>query len=332
MVNLRLPAEWEPQQGVWLAWPRDPLTWPKRVEKARAVFVEAIAAIAPQTVHLIVHPDLAGDARTQLADAPNVQFHETPHQDSWVRDYGPLYLQTDDGLIAKKFNFDAWGEKYESLMEDDEVFHNLDALAPQENVHFVLEGGAVETDGTGLFLATKSVAAGRGQSVDEHEQILRDELGAKRVIWLESGIEGDDTDGHIDTIARFTSPGCVVAINPQAGHPDLFTLKKNFLALTKAMDTDGRYLRVIGLPAAPPLQTDKGEPLPTGYANFLIVNNCVLMPAFDDPADDEAATILEREIGRPVVKLDHRDLIWGMGGIHCLSMQIPKPEHEQTGV
>lgn len=323
MPHVRLPAEWEPQQAVWLAWPRDPLTWPDRVEKARAVFVQAMGAIAPQTVHLIVHPDLAADTAKQTAHLDNVQLHEVEHQDSWVRDYGPLYVETPEGLLAKKFTFDAWGEKYESLMADNEVFHRLDSLAPKEDVHFVLEGGAVETDGTGLFLATKSVAKGRGQSLADHEQMLRDELGATKVIWLESGIEGDDTDGHIDTIARFTAPGCVVATRPPAGHPDHFALAKNFLALTKATDRNGRFLRVIALPAAPQQQTDEGEPLPTGYANFLITNNVVLMPSFDDPLDDEAAAVLEREIGRPVVKLDHRDLIWGMGGIHCLSMQIP---------
>lgn len=323
-MNLRLPAEWEPQEAVWLAWPRDPLTWPDRVEAARDVFVQAMEAISPQTVHLMVHPDLADEARERTAHLENVQLHEVEHQDSWVRDYGPIYVEVDGERIAKKFTFDAWGEKYESLQADNDVFHNLDPLAPKEDAHFVLEGGAVETDGTGLFMATESVALGRGQSKGEHEQILRDELGARKVIWLEDGIQGDDTDGHIDTIARFTAPGCVVAARAPVGHPDHLQLSKNFLALTKAMDQNGRYLRVIALPPAPVLTTDEGEPLPTGYANFLICNHVVLMPAFGVPEDGEAAKILEREIGRPVVKLDHRDLIWGMGGIHCLSMQIPE--------
>ncbi len=329
-MTWRLPAEWEPQESVWLVWPRDPLTWPDRVEKARAVFVQAMEAIAPQQVRLVVHPELAGDAAAATQHLDNVEVVAIEHQDSWIRDYGPLTLVSGRGTVKPlKFTFDAWGQKYESLMADNAVMDRLETAGVQPTmtrVAFVLEGGAVETDGQGTFLATESVCRGRNQMPEEFEDILREHLKAKHVIWLDEGIEGDDTDGHIDTIARFVAPGVVVAASAPSDHPDHDALAEGIRRLRAAKDAKGRSLRVIELPMPMEQITDEGLPLPAGYANFLITNEAVLVPTFggseDDTVQKTMATLFPT---RRIVGLDHRDLIWGMGGIHCLSMQVPSP-------
>lgn len=329
-MTWRLPAEWEPQQSVWLVWPRDPLTWPDRVEKARAVFVQAMEAIAPQRVDLLVHPELKADAAKAVAHLDNVHVVAVEHQDSWIRDYGPLTLVSGRGSTKPlKFRFDAWGRKYDSLMADNAVMDRLEAAGVQatmEPVDFVLEGGAVETDGQGTFLATESVCRGRDQMPEEFEDILKEHLKAKKVIWLDEGIEGDDTDGHIDTIARFVAPGVVVAASAPADHPDHDALAEGIRRLRAAKDAKGRPLRVIELPMPEAQITDDGMPLPAGYANFLITEHAVLAPTFGCPEDEEVLKVLaELFPTRRIVSLDHRDLIWGMGGIHCLSMQVPSP-------
>ncbi len=328
-VPWRLPAEWEPQSSVLFVWPRDPLTWPDRLPQARQAYAAAVQAVAKhQDVDLIVHPDLLADAKAHLADSPRIRFWPIVHQDSWVRDYGPMTLVNDAGeRRLLKFQFDAWGGKYESLLADDAVVARLvDAgcITPAESVPFVLEGGAVETDGQGTFLATESVCHGRNQSIEEHEAALREHLGAKHVIWLGDGIQGDDTDGHIDTLTRFVRPGTVVTSVAPEGHPDFEALAENLRRLRQAKDAPGQPLEVVELPLPPPQLTDDGEPLPAGHANFLITNGCVLVPAFGGDSDAIAAEILERLLGRPAVLVDHTALIWGFGGIHCLSMQMPQ--------
>lgn len=325
----RLPAEWEPQEAVWLVWPRDPLTWPDRVERVRAVFLEAMRAVA-QEVRLAVHPALAIDVQERLeaGGLAHVVPHPVEHQDSWIRDHGALTLVDDDGgRRCLDFRFDAWGGKYESLMADDAVTARLAAAwpAPLERVPDVLEGGAVETDGAGTFLATRSVAAARGQSVEEHEALLRDHLGARQVVWLEEGIEGDDTDGHIDTIARFIAPGKVVVAQAPRGHPDHAALASAAAVLGSATDARGRAIEAIPLPVPPRQETDAGDVLPAGHANFLITNEAVLVPTYGGPSDAQALAVLEDAFPRRrVVGLDHRDMVWGFGGIHCLSMQVPR--------
>lgn len=311
-----------------MVWPRDPLTWPDLLDAARAAYLAAIRAVAPQRVDLVVHPELADDARRAVAGLDHVHLHACIHQDSWIRDYGPLTLVDDaGGRRHLKFRFDAWGGKYESLMADDAVVPRLvaaGAMSPATAVDAVLEGGAVETDGQGTFLATESVAAGRGQSVAAHAAILRDHLGARKVLWLGDGIRGDDTDGHIDTLTRFVAPGKVVTAVAPPGHPDHAALAENRRRLDTFTDAHGRRLEVLELPVPPAQTTDDGTTLPAGYANFLITNHAVLVPTYDAPSDDNALGLLAGCFpSRRVVGIPHQNLIWGFGGIHCLSMQMP---------
>ncbi len=328
-MNWRLPAEWEEQAYVWLVWPRDPLTWPDgRIEGARAAYATAIAAIAPQPVRLIVHPDLLEALPADVAAASHVDVIPCAHQDSWIRDYGVLTLVDDAGnKQPTKFQFDAWGGKYEPLKADNDVVHRLVELGYQEpvdEIDFVLEGGAVETDGQGTFLATQSVAEEREQTEEEHEDALAEGLGAQVVIWLGDGITGDDTDGHIDTITRFVAPGKVVTTVAPKGHRDHDVLAENLRRLQEAEDAKGRSLEILELPVPEDQTTTQGDLLPAGYANFLITNHAVLVPSYDCPQDQEAQDVLAGCFpGRRIVAIDHRDLIWGFGGIHCLSMHVP---------
>jgi agmatine deiminase len=321
-VTARLPAEWEPQQAVWFVWPRDVTTWPGgRITGARNAIAHAIRAIAPQQARIVVHPDVVVGARRALEGAKNVRIFQVEHVDSWIRDYGPIIVQTDNGRLAKKFRFDAWGRKYETLMADDDVVNRLgpEALGcPIDEVDFVLEGGAIDTNGEGTFLITRSVARERGQTSPQLEHILTAHLGAKRIIWLPGGVEGDDTDGHVDTVARFVGNNTVVASVALAGHPDYASLKANRDALID------HGLCVIDLPVPAIHSTDDGIVLPAGHANFLIANEVVLVPGFGGPSDSEAMRIIGGATGRRPVLIDHSDLIWGFGGIHCLTMQIPE--------
>ncbi len=335
---LRLPAEWEPQESLWLVWPRDPLTWPDgHIDGARLAHLKAMQHVAPhQTIHLIVHPELANQAQTAIQTtlppeaAANIQLHPMTHQDSWIRDYGPLTLIGPQGnALALKFQFDAWGGKYESLRADDDVTPRLHAAGaiphPLQTIPFVLEGGAIETDGQGTFLATESVCQGRNQTPDQFEDILRTHLGARHIIWLGDGIAGDDTDGHIDTITRFVAPGTVVTTTAPADHPDHDALADNLQRLQNAHDANGNPLTIYTLPLPDAITTDDGNPLPAGHANFLVTNGAILLPTYGGPSDNHAAQTLSRCFPKhAIVPIDHRDLIWGMGGIHCLSMQIPR--------
>lgn len=326
----RLPAEWEPQESVWLVWPRDPNTWPDgRIEGARRSYLSAIGhLLANGRVNLVVHPDLEVDARAAVGDDPNLDWWPTKHVDSWIRDYGPLTIVDDAGeRRLLDFRFDAWGKKYETLMADDAVTQRLAEAGAwkTEAVDFVLEGGAVDTDGQGTFLCTRSVAHARGQSETDVESILHEHLGARKILWLDEGVSGDDTDGHIDTITRFVGPATVVTtVEADMDHPDHDALMRNRAALQAMTDADGNPLSVIDLPLPDPITTDDGDPLPATHANFLIANGVVLVPTYGGMTDGVALDILRGCFpDRNVVGIDHRDLIWGFGGMHCLSMQIP---------
>ncbi len=331
-MSWRLPAEWEPQESIWFVWPRDETTWPGgRIADARAAYADAIRDVARhQRVNLCIHPDLHEETAATFGDVPNLTWWPSEHTDSWIRDYGPLTLTNDAGQRRFiDFRFDAWGGKYDTLAQDDAVTGRLAAAGAWETeaIDFVLEGGAIDTDGQGTFLCTRSVVAARGQSESDVEEVLRNRLGARKVLWLDEGVSGDDTDGHIDTITRFVAPRTIVTtVEPDMDHPDHRALLVNREALHAMTDALGRPLEVIDLPLPEPQFTDAGDPLPATHANFLITNESVLLPAYGGVSDAVAAEILGHCFpGRRITPIDHRALIWGFGGIHCLSMQVPAP-------
>jgi agmatine deiminase len=346
-LGFRMPAEWEPQEAVWFVWPRDPLTWPDRVEKARGTFLNAMKAVTPhQRVDLVVHTDLAREAKAAVAAAgiKNVMVHPLDHQDSWIRDYGPIYLvrRGSGGTrerMAVKWDFNAWGNKYESLLKDKGVVGQLGkhVAAPLQHVDMVLEGGSIDVDGQGTLLTTEQCLLNKNrnptltrQQVEEH---LRNYVGVEKILWLGDGIEGDDTDGHVDDITRFVAPGLVATcVEEDRGHANHAPLADNLQRLRNMTDARGRPLRIVELPMPSDIASDDGKPLPASHGNFLITNGAVLLPAFGGPSDDVAQRRLQQCFkDRPVVKLDCSDLVWGMGAIHCLSQQMPAGKAARLG-
>ncbi|MEK6985482.1 MAG: agmatine deiminase family protein [Candidatus Thermoplasmatota archaeon] len=336
-LGFQMPAEWEPQESVWLVWPRDPLTWPDRVEQARATFLTAMRHITPhQRVDLVVHRDLLADAQAAVTGAGlrNVAFHGVDHQDSWIRDYGPIYLTRGQGAqrerMAVRFGFNAWGNKYESLLKDQGVIAQLGAAiaAPLQSVEMVLEGGSLDVDGQGTLLTTKQCLLNENRNPDMTQDTieanLKAYLGVDKILWLGDGIEGDDTDGHVDDISRFVAPGVVATcVEEDPNHPNFKPLDDNLWALQNMTDARGRPLRIVQLPMPKDILAE-GEVLPASHGNFLITNGAVLMPAFGGASDEVAQRRLQQCFkDRPVVKLPCADLVWGMGAIHCLSQQMP---------
>jgi agmatine deiminase len=337
-----MPAEWERQESVWLVWPRDPLTWPGRVEQARGTFLAAMKAITPhQRVDLVVHPDLLEEAQKAVhgAHVKSVHFHAVDHQDSWIRDYGPLYLTKGPPerreRMAVRFGFNAWGNKYESLLKDRTVIAQLgDRIgSPLQAIEMVLEGGSLDVDGQGTLLTTAQCLLNPNRNPDmrraDIETHLREYLGAQKVVWLGEGIQGDDTDGHVDDIARFVAPTLVVAaVEEDPTHPNHAPLDHNAHLLRTATDAHRRPLRVVELPMPRDQLGDENQVLPASHANFLVTNGAVLMPTFGGASDEVAKRRLQQCFkDRPVVGLDCRDLVWGMGAIHCLSQQVPATSH-----
>lgn len=331
----RWPAEWAPHTATWLAWPRNPRTWPgkfARIPAAYARFVEAVARFEP--VRLLA----AGDVR-EVADAlvgrlPRVTLHDIPTNDSWIRDFGPIFLQptASQSPTLLDWHYNAWGGKYPSELDDDVPRRVAQLLGATRIVgDLVLEGGAIEGNGRGTLLTTESCLLNPSRNPErtreEIERRLSAALGVSHFLWLSGeGIEGDDTDGHIDQLARFVAPATVVAAScDDPRDPNHHPLAENVRRLRSFQDESGRPLDVIELPIPRP-RWCFGRRLPCSYCNFCLVNGGVIVPTFDDvPSDSRAlATLRDLFPGREVVGVDAVDLIWGLGAFHCLSQQQPE--------
>lgn len=335
-LGYRMPAEWEPQASTWLAWPHDPLTWVQGIDVAEEAYLAMLHALTPsQPVDLLVTDARMRDRvadRLQEEGIVNVRLHPADHADSWLRDTGPTFLthRTSDALAAVNWRFNAWGGKYDTLLRDDRLGGVIAELAGARrfDVRAVMEGGSFEVNGAGTVLTTEQclLNPNRNPSLDREalERLLCDHLGAEKVLWLGEGIAGDDTDGHVDDIARFVDPRTVVAcVEPDASDPNHAPLAENLARLARMTDQDGRPLRVVELPMPSPVGDDEGR-VPASYANFLVANEVVLLPTYDDPNDARARAILEKVFpGRRVVGVPSRPLIFGMGACHCLSQQQP---------
>lgn len=333
-----MPAEWEKQQSTWLAWPHDPVTWPDRVPEVEKVYEQLIRTLTKtQRVDLLVDPgDEERAVRQRLAGVKNVAFHSVKHADSWIRDYGPTFLvkgppkQRDLAYVDWIFN--AWGDKYDALLPDDAIGEALEPILkmPRFEPGVVMEGGAIDVDGQGTVLTTEQCLLNKNrnpQLMKHHvEGFLQDYLGARKVLWLGEGIEGDDTDGHVDDIARFAAPGVVLAaVEEDRGDANFAPLQENLKRLRAMTDAEGRALRVVEMPMCGWVGDDEGR-LPASYLNFLLANGLVLLPVFGHANDARAQRILEGAFpGRTVVPVQAKDLVLGMGTVHCLSQQMPAP-------
>ena len=334
---LRFPAEWEPQSAVLLAWPHGGTDWAERLASVEATFVELVAAITRFERAIVCVADAQVEARARdllvpRADMSRVRFVALPYDDTWLRDSGPITLRGREGLHLLDFHFPAWGGKFEAGLDDKLVSalaeRGVFGSASRERIDFALEGGGIETDGAGTLLSTWRCLHERHPGLNRVEitSRLQQWLRQDRTLWLEHGyLEGDDTDAHIDTLARFAAPDAIVyqgCDDPADPHfAELQAMAAELAAFTQA---NGQPYRLFELPWARPIM-DEGRRLAASYANFLIVNGAVLAPTYGDPADAAALAVLGRAFpGREIVGVPCRPLIWQNGSLHCLTMQLPE--------
>ncbi len=351
LSGYRMPAEWEPHLATYLVWPHNPETWPGKFEPISAVFARMAAAIAAfEPVRILVNDGQTARAARGLierAPAPDqrgarldrIEFATVATNDSWIRDHGPIFVNrlagaASDGpdQIALDWRFNSWGEKYGPYDLDDVVPRRLAERYGFSVIEpgIVLEGGSIDVNGAGVVMTTESCLLNPNRNPNlsraEIEEYLRVYLGVTTILWLGEGIAGDDTDGHIDDLARFVAPDTIVTVvERDPADANFRALDDNLRRLKSLRDGAGRPFRIETLPMPPALHYD-GVRLPASYANFHLVNGGVIMPTFDCAADAEAIATLARLFpDRRVVGVPAVDLVWGLGAVHCLTQQHPAP-------
>jgi len=336
-VRFRLPAEWEAQAGVIIAWPHEGTDWAPRFDAIDDAYVGLASAIAKFEPLLVCVADTS--VREHVArrldeagvDEGRVRYVEAEYDDTWLRDSGPITLTNGIDFRLLDFRFTGWGGKFEANRDDrlveTMVSRGLFRVSAHQRIDWALEGGAIESDGKGTILTTWRCLHQRHPNMTREEvtRLLVDAFGATRVLWLDHGyLQGDDTDAHIDTLARFAPDNAIVfqACDDMADphYDELARMREELTALRTAK---GQPYRLHALPW-PKAIVDEGRRLAASYANYLVVNGGVVMPAYGDPADAAAAKIVaEAHPGREVVQIDARPLIWQNGSVHCLTMQVP---------
>jgi len=342
-LGFRLPPEWRPHATTWIAWPHNRTDWPGKFATIPWIYCEIVrhlAASEPVSI-LVQDAEAERSARRLLTQShvplENVRFFRKRTNRGWTRDFAPLFLLNADGeLAAVKFRFNGWA-KYRDWPLDDAAGSFIARHACRRiwspragGRRLVLEGGAIDVDGEGLLLTTEecllSSVQARNPQLDreQYEQLLSDYLGVGKILWLDRGIAGDDTHGHVDDIARFVAPSTVVAVlESDPLDPNYEPLRENWRRLRGMRDLRGRPLRLFSLPMPQPVYF-RGQRLPASYANFYIANKVVLVPTFNDPNDRVALDTLARLFpNRRVVGIYARDLVLGLGTLHCLTMQQP---------
>jgi agmatine deiminase len=365
-----MPAEWEPHDATWIAWPHNHEDWPDKFEPIPWIYSEIVRLLAQgERVHILVQPSVRGRFKKEVAsilernnvNLAHVTFHTQPTDRVWTRDSGPIFLKrrqrgrrnatlrTQDSEIALvDFKFNAWA-KYDNSALDDALpsfvadvlqmprfvaFGENDARGGGggggEQQRFVLEGGSIDINGAGCVLTTEECLLSEiqqrnpGFSRQRIEQTLADYLGIQKVLWLDKGIAGDDTHGHIDDTARFVNETTIVTcVEPDKSDPNHAPMKENLRRLERMRDTRNRPFTIAELPMPAPVYF-QGQRLPASYANFYIANTGVLVPVFNDPNDTAALKVLEQLIkDRPIIPIYCRDLVWGLGTLHCMTQQQP---------
>ncbi|MCX8073563.1 MAG: agmatine deiminase family protein [Candidatus Binatia bacterium] len=334
-----MPAEWEPHEATWLSWPHKEESWPGLFESVPPVWAEIVRALVPfEEVRILVGTEeLEESARSVLERARvpcgRVRFFRIPTNDAWARDHGPIFVvnRQQRRLAIVDWEYNAWGGKYPPWDLDNAVPTRVaEALElPLARPTMVLEGGSIDVNGCGSLLTTEACLLNPnrnpGLSREAIERRLCQYLGVRHILWLGQGIAGDDTDGHVDDLARFVGPRRVVAVATEdRSSPDYHALADNLRRLEHMRDQDGRPLEIVRLPLPEPVFYE-GQQLPASYANFYIANGTVLVPTFGVPQDDEALSILQSVFPeRRVVGIHARELIWGLGAIHCVTQQQPR--------
>ncbi|WP_129140101.1 agmatine deiminase family protein [Modicisalibacter coralii] len=347
-MTQRLFPEWHPQDAIQLTWPTRDSDWAPTLPCIEATLEAMVVAIARHQHVLISVPDAATRARLTTTfghlgvPAGRLRFVEAPADDTWARDHGPIGVERDGTVVLLDYRFTGWGGKFPAEHDDALTRRLAEAgafAAPVEARELVLEGGAIETDGQGTLLTTEAclLNPNRNPSFDRAaiESRLAADFGVDRVLWLTHGhLEGDDTDSHIDTLARFCDPQTIAYVrcdDPADPHyPALTAMEREIQALRQP---DGTPYRLVPLPwPRPCFDPDDGHRLPATYANFLIIDGAVLVPTYADPADARAlAALAEAFPDREIVPIDCRSVIRQHGSLHCLTMQLPRGSLAETG-
>ncbi|HKB92284.1 MAG TPA: agmatine deiminase family protein, partial [Opitutaceae bacterium] len=333
-----MPAEWEQQSAVWLSWPHNRESWPGCFRPIPGMFAGIVAKISRfENVRVNIAEPLQkrawGLVAKAGADLSRVTFYDHPTNDAWCRDHGPIFVKNDKtGEVAlTDWRYNAWGGKYPPFDLDNQIPPSIGkvlGLRRFEN-DMILEGGSIDVNGEGWLLTTEACLLNKNRNPDlskkEIEQNLRDFLGVHTILWLGDGIIGDDTDGHIDDLSRFfRSDGIVTVIERNKRDKNYPILQENLERLYSLRTPGGEKFKIVELPMPKPCFC-KGQQMPASYANFLIINGAVLMPAFRQPRRDrEAAEVLADCFpGREIISIDCLEMVWGLGTLHCLSQQQP---------
>ena len=332
-AKVSVPPEWAPQKAIWTAWPADANEWNGDLEAPRRDVAALVNALAPgNAVRVLVNgTEAEASARAALASAAEVV--PAKYGDIWLRDTGPIFARTPDGAVALRFKTNSWGGKYD-LPDDATVGDDIARLAGAavRRFGFVLEGGAVDHDGAGTVLTTRQTLLNpnrNGWTKAQAEAALAEAFGARKVIWIDEGLRGDHTDGHIDNIARFVAPGRVVCQAPAGpDDPNAATLDAIARTLSSATDAGGRRLEVVRIPGPGLYRNALGEIAPASHMNFVIANGVVVVPVYGTPTQAAALEALEAVFpGRRVVGVSSRGLLGcgeaGGGSFHCITQQEP---------
>jgi agmatine deiminase len=346
-LGYRMPAEWERHEATWLAWPHNPEDWPGKFQAIPWIYAEIVRLLSYRETVYIAVQNAAEQRRAESilnrahADMAKVEFHQWMTDRVWTRDSGPIFVRNGQGEVAvTNWKFNAWA-KYDDWHNDDQLPNHVSALLglrqwepaidlPGGRHKIVLEGGSIDTNGQGILLTTEECLLSDvqqrnpGMSREQIEAALHDYLGIDQVLWMNRGIAGDDTHGHVDDITRFVASDTIVtAVEPNAADPNHEPLTENLERLKAARTPDGKQFNLVELPMPRPV-VFRGQRLPASYANFYIANGLVLMPTFHDPNDRIALGILADVFpGRDVIGIHAIDLVWGLGTLHCMTQQQP---------
>jgi agmatine deiminase len=347
-LGFRMPAEWEPHQATWLAWPHNPEDWPGKFQPVPWIYAEIVRLLAGHELVELIVEDAATERRVRGilrragANLDRVRFHTWTTDRGWTRDSGPIFVRDAGGQIAiTNWQFNGWA-KYPDWRLDDQLPGRVSellglpawqpsiGLANGGGCRIVLEGGSIDVNGAGAMLTTEECLLSDvqqrnpGVSREQLEQVFCDYLGIHQVIWLNRGVAGDDTHGHVDDITRFVAQDTIVtAIEPDSSDDNYAPLAENLARLKSARRPDGRPFTLVELPMPRPV-VFRGQRLPASYANFYIGNGLVLVPTFHDPSDRVALNILADVFpDREVIGIHCVDLIWGLGALHCMTQQQP---------
>jgi agmatine deiminase len=353
-LGYRMPAEWEPHDATWLAWPHNREDWPGKFQPIPWVYAEIVRLLAAREhVHILVEDAksqqrAAGVLKRAGANLDRVSFHAWRTDRVWTRDSGPIFVRNAEGRVAiTNWRFNAWA-KYSDWHLDDQVPGLVTGLLglPEwqpaieldgESRRIVLEGGSIDTNGAGILLTTEECLLSEvqqrnpGVSRAQMEQVFHDYLGMEKVVWLNRGAAGDDTHGHVDDISRFVGPATIVtAVESDTSDANHAPLAENLERLKAARTPDGKQFTLVELPMPRPV-VFRRQRLPASYANFYIANGLVLMPTFHDPNDRVALNILAEVFpDREVIGIHSVDLIWGLGALHCMTQQQPAAVPSKT--